>query len=275
MKIKILTILLLTFFLWGSRRACAQVTRRPLTAAYVGKGAYSLHHNDVFSFTVNQASLAQLKNASAGIYGERRFLLEELSLYNIVFGLPTHSGNFGLTGSYYGFSIYNETQLGLAYARKLGSKTDLGIQFDYSSIHMSGYGNANAINFQIGTIFHLSDKLHAGLHVYNPVGGKIGQGEEEKLASVYRMGMGYEPSEKFFVSAEVEKEENQPVNVNVGLQYKFLSRLLARVGIVTSTSTAYVGFGFEWKDLRFDIAAGYHPQLGIIPGLLLIYSPIR
>ena len=100
-----------------------------------------------------------MKNASAGVYGERRFLLNELSLYQLAIAVPTKSGNFGIKAGYFGFSDYNESQMGLAYARKLGSKVDIGVQFNYNGIQISGYGNSSAINFEIGTVLHLTDKL--------------------------------------------------------------------------------------------------------------------
>jgi len=249
-----------------------QTVRRPVAALYTGLGAYSLTHADVFSFTNNQATLAQIKNASAGVYGERRFLLEELSLYQLAVAVPTGSGNFGLKAGYYGFSDYNETQIGLAYARKLGQKVDVGVQFNYNGIRISSYGNASAVNFEIGTVLHLTDRLHAGVHAYNPVGGKFGKNTDEKLASVYSFGFGYEASEKFFVSAEIEKEENQSVNINAGMQYKFLPQLMARGGIATHTSMLYAGVGLYLKNFRLDVTASYHPQLGVTPGLLLLYN---
>jgi hypothetical protein len=250
----------------------AQTLRRPVAAPYIGLGAYSLHHADVFSFTSNQAALAQLKNVSAGVYGERRFLLSELNNYTAAIGLPTASGNFGLKAGYSGFSDYNETQLGLAYGRKLGSKIDVGVQFNYNGIQVAGYGNASAISFDIGTILHLTDKLNAGVHVSNPVGGKFGKDQQEKLASVYAVGFGYEASDKFFISAEIEKEEDQPVNVNAGLQYKFLPQLLTRVGMSSATSAAWLGLGLNIKSFRVDITASYHPQLGITPGILFLFN---
>jgi len=260
-------IILLT---WIS--ASSQHLRRPILATYTGLGAYSLTNTDVFSFTSNQASLAQLKNASAGVFGERRFLLTELNNYTAAIGLPTQSGNFGMKAAYYGFSDYNETQLGLAYARKLGKKLDIGAQFNYNGIRIAGYGNDAAVSFEIGTVLHVTDKLHAGVHVNNPVGGTFGKDQQEKLASVYTFGLGYEASEKFFVSAEIIKEEDQPVNVNAGLQYKFLSRLLARAGISTSTSTTWLGIGLTLKSFRVDVTSAYHPQLGITPGVLLLFN---
>ena len=246
--------------------------RRPVAALYTGLGAYSIDHTDVFSFTSNQASLAQMKNASAGAYGERRFLLDELGLYQLAVAVPTKSGNFGIKAGYFGFTDYNESQMGLAYGRKLGTKVDIGVQFNYNAIRISSYGNSSAINFEIGTVLHLTDKLHAGVHAYNPVGGKFGKNPEEKLASVYTAGLGYEASDKFFVGAEIEKEEDQPVNVNAGMQYKFLPQFLARVGIATNTSNVYAGVGFTLRSFRLDVVAGYHPQLGVTPGLLLIYN---
>ena len=249
-----------------------QTVRRPVAAVYAGLGSYSINHVDVFSFTNNQASLAQMKNASAGVYGERRFMLDELSLYQLAIALPTNSGNFGIKAGYFGFSDYNESQMGLAYARKLGSKVDIGVQFNYNGIQVSGYGNSSAINFEVGANFHLTDKLHAGVHTYNPVGGKYGKNSEEKLASIYTVGLGYEASDKFFVSTEIEKEENQPVNVNGGMQYKFLPQFMARAGIATNTSNIYAGVGLSLKTFRLDIVASYHPQLGVTHGLMLIYS---
>lgn len=243
-----------------------------MAAAYTGLGAYSRHHADVFSFTSNQASLAQIKNFSAGVYAEKRFLLEELSLLQLALALPTSSGHFGLKAGYYGFSAYNESQIGLAYGRKLGEKVDLGAQFNYNGVTASGYGNAAAINFDIGLLLHLTDKLHAGIHAYNPVGGKFGKNLEEKLASVYHVGLGFEASDNFFVSAELEKEENQPVNINAGLQYKVLPQLMVRGGIATASSNAYFGAALYFKSFRMDVTAGYHPQLGITPGLLFIFN---
>ena len=249
-----------------------QTVRRPVAAVYTGLGAYSMNHTDVFSFTNNQAALAQVKSAAAGVYGERRFMLNELGLYQLAIAVPTNSGNFGFKAGYFGFSDYNESQMGLVYARKLGSKVDIGVQFNYNGIQVSGYGNSSAINFEIGTIFHLTDKLNAGIHAYNPVGGKYGKNSEEKLASIYTVGLGYDASDKFFVSAEIEKEENQAVNVNAGMQYKFLPQFMARAGIATNTSNVYAGVGLFLKAFRLDVVASYHPQLGVTPGLLLIYD---
>jgi hypothetical protein len=252
--------------------ADAQSLRKPVAASYVGLGAYSLNHVDVFSFTVNQAALAQIKSFSLGVYGERRFLLAATNMYSTVVALPTKQGNFGLQADYFGYKNYNESQLGIAYARSLGTRLDIGIKFNYYSFRIPGYQNSSTLNFEIGAIAHLTDKLHAGIHFYNPVGGRLSKTDDEKLSSIYKFGLGYEAGENFIVSVETVKQEDLPVNVNAGIQYSFAKQFFARVGIASENSSSYAGAGISWNNLRLDMSVSYHPQLGVSPGLMLIVN---
>jgi hypothetical protein len=227
---------------------------------------------DVFSSSENPAALSQLKNAAVAVNGERGYMLGELNKYCAVIGLPTQTGNFGLQACYFGFSNYNESKLGLLYARNLGSKVDVGVVFNYYGINISGYGTASAISFEVGTVLHLTERLHTGVKVSNPVGGRFGKTRGEKLSSVFEIGFGLDASEKFYTAAEIEKEENNPVNVSATLQYKFQQSLHIRAGIATSTSSVWIGFGFSLRSFRMDVATNYHPQLGITPGLLLLFN---
>ncbi len=249
----------------------SQTSRLNLAAPYLGLGAYSKQQVDVFSYLSNQAALAQIKDAGAGVYGERRFSLSETSQYAASVVIPTKQGNFGINMKYFGFTDYNENQISLAYGRSLGKKVDIGAQFNYYGYKIPSYVNDNAVNFEIGLITHLTDKLNAGIHVYNPIGGKFSK-TDEQLKSAYKLGLGYDASDKFFVSGEIVKEEDYPVNVNAGIQYRFMKQLFARAGISSATSLAYGGVGVSWNNFRLDISGSYHPQLGWSPGLLLIMN---
>ena len=269
MKIK-LSLLLACIINFNS--VTAQSLRYALAQPYISLSAYSVQQNDALSFTGNQAALAGVKNAGIGIYGERRFMLSETSVYTLAGSLPTRLGNFGLMINYAGFKNFNENKIGLAYARKLGKFLDVGVQFNYYNYRIPSYGNASTINFEIGALLHVTDKLNAGIHVYNPVSGKLGKNSNEKLASAYKMGIGYDASDKFFISSEIIKEEDKPVNVIAGLQYRFAKQFFARAGFISETTSAYAGAGVAWKNLRLDISSSYHPQLGFSPGILLIMN---
>jgi hypothetical protein len=239
---------------------------------YISLGAYSSRQTDPFGFTNNQAALAQVKTTGIGVFGERRFMLSENSVYGLAATLPTGMGNFGIQLNYAGFKNFNENKIGVAYARKLGKLLDLGIQFNYYGYKIPQYGNASAVNFEIGAIMHFSDRLNGGIHAYNPVGGQVGKGGDEKLASAYKLGLGYDASDNFYVSAEIIKEEDKPVNVTGGVQYQFLKQFFARAGFISETGSGFAGLGLGWKNLRLDLSGSYHPQLGFSPGILLIVN---
>ena len=264
--------ILIFLFIYCCGFCCfSQTTKQSLLSPYIKTGAYSIKQADVFSFSANQAALAQIKSFSVGVFSERKFMLEELNLFSASFSVPTHSGNFGFQIHRFGNSSYSETQAGFAYGRKLSDYVDAGVQFNYYRMQIAGYGNASTINFEAGALFHFTDQLHGGIHLYNPTSSKLGN-KEEKLAGVYSAGLGYDASEDFFVSAEIEKTENLPLNVNAALQYKFANRFIAKGGVATNTSVFFFGLGFTLQNFRIDATTSLHPQLGITPGLLLIYT---
>jgi len=265
-------ILLLALLIINVNQLLAQSLRHSLAQPYISLSAYSLKQNDPLSFTGNQAALAQVKSAGIGVFGERRFMLSETSVYTLGASLPTRLGNFGIQLNYAGFKNFNENKIGLAYARRLGKLVDIGVQFNYYGYRIPSYGNASTINFEIGAMLHLTDRLNAGIHVYNPVGGKLGKNSDEKLAASYKFGLGYDASDRFFISSEIIKEEDKAVNVIAGMQYHFAKQFFVKAGFISESTTAYAGAGVAWKNLRVDISSGYHPQLGFSPGLLLIIN---
>jgi hypothetical protein len=268
--LKKLTCFLSLFILVST--GCAQTYRKPVTAIYNNLNAYSQNNLDALSFNTNKAALAGMEVLSGGIYSERRFSLNELALYQAAIAIPTKSGSFGITSNYFGSSLNTELSLGLAYGRKLSEKIAIGAGFNYFMVAVQGYGNAAAYNFEAGLLFHVTEQFHAGLHAYNPTTASLGKGTEEFLPSIYTLGIGYEPSEKFFVAASLQKEEGEGVDFNAGIIYKFDKKLLARTGFAAANSTYYLGLGFQLASMRLDATASIHPHLGISPGLQLLFQ---
>ena len=86
------------------------------------------------------------------------------------------------------------------------------------------------------------------------------------------MGLGYDASDNFYISAEFIKEEGHDAGVQGGFQYRFNKQFFARAGFISNTGSGFAGFGWAWNDLRIDLASGYHPQLGFSPALMFIYQ---
>jgi hypothetical protein len=237
----------------------------------MGMGAYSHHFVDVFSGSANQAALSRLPRAGGGVYGERRFMQDKLSNFQAVIGVPTGRGGWGVSATYLGSGEYNESQVGIAYGMQLG-QVDIGMQMNYAMVRAAGYGSDGTLVVEVGTIWHMTRQVHVGVHVFNPYGGKYGKQSQEKMAWVYKMGMGYEVSEKVLLSFDVIKQEDKDVTVLAGLQYALDGKLFVRAGLATATASPWMSVGWAWKNMRTDITGSYHPQLGFTPGLLLIFN---
>jgi hypothetical protein len=233
--------------------------------------AYTLKHTDAFSFSVNQAALANTNAFTVGLYGERRFMLQELSWYQSAIVLPTTSGNFGFKSTYFGNSENSELELGLAYGRKLGTKVSIGTQFNYYSQKIPYYGAYSIINAEGGLLLLLSEQIQVGFHLFHPVGISFAK-SEEKLPLIYTIGLGYEISNTLNMGVEMQKVENGSVNVNANIDYSFDKRIFTRIGISTQNTIYSIGAGVLLNDIRLDINTSIHPHLGATPGISLLYQ---
>lgn len=251
--------------------AAAQQT--PFTEQlYTGTGAYSQSQADLFSGFQQIAALASLKVPAAGVTGLRPYLLSELSRYQIQAAFPVPSGVMGLKADLRGNTGYREQQAGLSYARNLGATLATGLCFTYNRIRIDGYGQAAIPGVEAGLLLNVTNQLHAGLQVINPVSGKWGIGKKEKLPAVFVFGFGYEASSVFYCSAEIIKEEEQSASVNVSFQYQPVTRLLLRAGMGTGNSVTWAGAGFQLSRCRFDLFVSFHPQLGFTPGTAILFQ---
>ena len=251
----------------------AQTPHSGVAIPFLGLDAYSLGQVSVFSFTGNTASLARVKHTGIGLYGERRFMLAANSQYALAGVLPTRLGQMGIQFQYAGFRLFNEYRVGLAYARSLGSKLDMGIRFNYSGSRIPAYQQASALDADLGLVVHLTGKLHVGLQGASLVGAGLGKNRSDRPLRTFTAGFGYDASPDFYLAAEISKTENNPVGVLAGMQYRFASLCYAMAGFSSVSSSPYAGAGLAWHDLRLSLSVSHHPQLGFSPGILLLYQP--
>ena len=241
-------------------------------ATYLKAVNYSSRHADVLSHAANEAALAQVNGFSAGVYVERKYLLDGFNQFSASIALPSKSGVFGLQLHQFGNIDFAQSQAGISYGRKLFDKLDVGALFHYNSFRVAGYGNASALNVEAGALLHITDQLHAGIHVANPYAARFGPYKTEKLSSVYSFGFGYDAGDQFFISTEVEKIEGMLLNFNASIHYKVAERLHARGGISSAATLMFLGTGYSFDNMRIDVTASIHQQLGMSPGIAIIFN---
>jgi hypothetical protein len=253
------------------KQSCAQAVMDPIAASNFQWQGLSRHHHHVLLGSSNQASLAEVKQFSAGFYGERKYLVSEMSHYMAALAFPLDAGRLGLNAAYFGNPSHNETKLGLAYARTLGA-VDVGVQFNYFRFSTAGYQPSSAINIEAGMLLQLNDEIITGIHLYNPAGTRFGNIKEERLPLICTVGIGYDVSENFLLAGVIQKMEDHPVNMQAGVLYRFHKKLWAKAGISTATPSCMIGVGLLLNDFQLEINFAYHQILGLTPGMLVIYQ---
>lgn len=246
----------------------SQTTRNSLNT--IQTGTYAQHHTNAFSFTANQAALAHTSAFMGGIYGERRFMLQELSWYQLAATLPTRSGNFGLKGTYFGSTANTEMEVGLAYGRKLGDKVAIGGQFNYYTQRIPHYYSSSAVSIEAGVLLKINEQVQAGFHLYNPNGTALGK-TEEKLPGIYTVGLGYEPSDQLMIVSELQKIEDKDINLKAAVNYQFDKRLYAKAGISTLDAVYTLAGGIRLSNITLEAVTSVHPQLGLSPVLMILF----
>jgi hypothetical protein len=268
---KYLTVLF--FFISSALLTAQNGTPQNAGARGAAMGNASVVFDDINAAFSNQAGIAFLEGISFSGYAERRFLAEGLNSYLFAAALPYEKiGSFGLAVNYFGFSDYNEQKIGLAYARKLAKNFSLGVQLDYLGTRIPNYGAAHSVTVEIGILAKLSDKVSLGAHAYNPVNSKVGP--QDRLPTIFSLGLGYQPSKKVLLTGQLEKDiYNHPFLGRVGLEYRPADALYIRAGVVAAQfAQASFGIGVNVQSLKIDFSTAYHQVLGFTPSVSLSYT---
>jgi hypothetical protein len=245
----------------------------PFGGRAAGMSNASVTLYDVWSVSHNQAGLARLENEAAGVYFENRFLIDELNFGAGTLAYPTGLGVLGVSFTYFGFELYNETKIGLAYARDFGERFSMGMQINYHNTSIGeNYGNKGNITAELGVIFHLLPELSIGAHLFNPTRAKIGDFADERIPTILKTGLGYEFSDRVMVVVEAEQGINHKPVFKAGVEYQIIDPLFVRGGIGTNPNSNSFGFGLEIKNLQIDLAASYHYILGYSPQISMVYN---
>jgi len=224
---------------------------------------------DIWSIYHNQAGLGYLDNISIGVFHQSGYIKEQ-NIQGISFAIPTKTGTIGASYSYYGFSQYNEMQAGLAYAKSFSKYFSIGLQLNYLNTHIAGnYGSTSTVNFELGVLSQPIKDLFIGAHVYNPSRSKMG---DEKIPTIFNLGVSYIFSEKVLLAAGTEKDLNHDAIFKAGLDYQLIDFVSLQAGISTNPSKYSFGIGFHYVNINAHIGFSKHQTLGFSPSFSLSYG---
>jgi len=261
------------FFLFFPLTTNAGGDGDPAGGAQAGTGGISVFTDGVWSTHNNPAGLAKLMNPAMGLYIENRYLIKELFVNVGSFAFPVKNGGFGIAVSHLQTGEYNNTFAGLAYGRSFGEKISGGVRFDYYHVGFGKeYEQGNAVSFDAGLQWMISEKVSFACNVFNPTRVKLYKSSDEQVPSIYRAGFSYRPIPEFLILTEVAKTSGNVPEVNCGFEYVFDNKVFVRAGLGLTTARYSFGFGYILDAFSIDVATTWRQILGFTPQASLVYT---
>ncbi len=262
---KYMIIILLLF----SNKASAQFNSG---ARFTGMALSGVSLQDIWSLHSNQAGIVTIKKTAVAIAYEKPFADQELNSQSIILVQPIKKVVLGIGFQKYGFSEYQLLKAGFTIARNFGPDVSVSLTFNYHELKISGYGNANAFTPEVGFQYQLNEKIRLGAHISNPGNGGFGKNIEADLPVILEFGASWKFTPKVMIAGAITQYNNSSAEVKLGLEYMILDWLALRGGFSADPSKQYAGFGINYQNLRFDVAAGSNPVTGYSPQIALGYE---
>ncbi len=246
------------------------------TTFTLNSGSLSQRPLSVISLAEQPLSLLSSSAFTLGIAGEKRFMLSGYGQYSLGLAVPERKNCFGLSFFYGGSSLLHKTNLSLNYARRLGDKLGLAIQFNYSTLALAEtYGKISSIYSRLGLSIQLTPQLKTAFHITDPFGNSSKKNGEPIQSPAYSVGLGYEPSEKFYAGVFFQKQELSDPQFIVDLVYNPISYLRIHGGINTGNGASWIGISWMRKHFQFGLIVSIHQQLGLSPLSLVQFQQTK
>ena len=235
----------------------------------------SIERNTAFDVFTNPATIVNTKMFMIGVCSEQRFGQKDIISADVAAVLPTKNDAWALPIHIDKAGTFTNNTPALVYARKISSNIALGVQFGYNMQSVEKYGSQQQIDTKLGLIIKLTNQLQTGATIHNP---QFWFKKETQIISrpvSVAWQVAYEPNESFLLQTIIQKQQNQAVQVIAGAYYRCHKYVEVAAGINSEGNQFWGSSSFILKNFRLGITTHIHPQLGITPGLMIMYNSIK
>ncbi|MCC3153859.1 hypothetical protein Q3A66_13100 [Hymenobacter sp. BT770] len=262
---------------------------RGARAAALGNASVALA-GEVWSMGNNVAGLGEIQQPTVGFYAENRYFSAALNVGALTAALPlgrplgavaaadgasptqavaapaqaawARNGVVAFEAQRFGGQLYNETRVGAGYGYRFG-QISLGGRLDVLQVTIEGLGSRRVVLGTLGgQIEVVPQRLSFGALLYNLGQTKLASYQDERVPTVLKAGLAYRPSSQVLLVVETEKDVERAANFKVGLEYRPVPVLAARLGLASLTEQASAGIGVLAGAFHIDYAAAFQQALG-------------
>ncbi|GAB1416405.1 hypothetical protein MASR2M117_18110 [Paludibacter sp.] len=216
----------------------------------------------------NPANFSFAKSTQLLCLIDNKYLISELATKSALLIIPSKFGNFGVSTSHFGFSLYQEIIIAASYSRLFYEKFSLGLQFNYQTYLFSDANQHLSILYpQIGLTIPFENKLTCSFHVFNPFGSNFKSAILTKyVPTVFSLGCNFKFSSDLFWIFQIDKDLMSYYRIASGFEYKMMKRARFKLGMYANDFfIPCFGFGYDLNSFNIDLSTEIHPLLGVCP----------
>lgn len=259
---------LLILQLWSTQLCMAGGEYTCIDACASSLGGATLTQLNIYAGVNNIGALAFLEKHAIGISTQRKFMLNELSAHQLIFIQPVNFGVFSYHINYFGYHLYNETNIGISYARKFTKALSMGLGVSYRHTKLVHQKVQPQVIISLGMQSKLSPHFYMGFFLSTPIHSSKKLIEPPKL----RIGGSYQQNNLLKLFFEVENSLLYRSFLRLGVEYRVFDQLSLRTGFRTDQFAFSTGIGLFLKNLQIDISLQQHLDLGTTPSTSASYE---
>lgn len=248
----------------------AQLLFCPYRPSNVTAGRYGPSSVNSLVAVFNPATATYISGVETGAYIEKKYLTD-INVLTLSAALGFQKNGLGLLFQHFGNASYSERTAGLSYAKKLG-KLNIGIGVSRTAISVPGYKKSSVIQTIVSSVIELTGEVSSSATILNPNGFIRTTNDALRAAPGYALGFGWQGSQVVYAGIEILKQESQPLNILLNVQYHFSKEFSGTIHWSTFTNQPNLSVAWKRKNIKFEAGGSYHPALGISPALTILYK---
>lgn len=248
----------------------AQSVSTLIGARQAGMGYASSTSTDEWGLFNNVGGIGKINQQSVCFSYEAVPSLVGANRMAAVWNATTKWFNTGLGAFRFGDAIYSEQVLSVGIGNQFGI-TSLGAKVNYIQYRAEGFSTQSTMSLDFGGITELTKELSIGAYITNLTQASLPTRDGERLPTKLTLGIGITPSEKIFISTEIEKDLDYKPTFRTGLEYSIYKSVFARTGFQFNPSSASFGLGYKKKNLKVDYAVRFNSLIGTVHQASAVY----
>jgi len=218
--------------------------------------------DNLWAINYNPAGLTQLTGIQCSAFIiPNQFGLPELRTTAFTAAVPLSFATIALKAEKFGFDLYKETEVGMAFALKLDQNVSGGLTLNLHRLDIARYGTTQNVILDGGILAYALKGVKVGFNFNNIMGATVGA-QGEKIPQLFSLGTCWSPFDDLLLSMEMEKDIRFPASVKWGIEQMVFGLIAFHVGVANNPEKYSAGIGVKYSFFEFGYAGYSHLDLG-------------